>query len=279
MAYLIQSDYKKLIQADNLAQILGNDYTMLPQIESAAVSEVTSYLVQKYDVAKEFKTIEVEMIGQPDKYYGDRVYVDALPYDPNKVYVDTTNCLYNGNVYYCKTTTTLGAFDPNKWVNVGKQYQIYNLALPVGYTYFDYYYNYKPNDLVFYNNKQYTVKQNTIGVFPTDSVEAFGVGVNYVMQDSIYLGGGNLNTAWVAGDNRNQQMVNYLIDVVLYHLHSRISPRNIPELRVKRYDDAIAWLKQCAKGEYITGGLALLQPKQGNRIRYGASVTKQYNNY
>jgi len=57
MAYLIQSDYKKLIQADNLAQILGNDYTMLPQIESAAVSEVTSYLVQKYDVAKEFKTI------------------------------------------------------------------------------------------------------------------------------------------------------------------------------------------------------------------------------
>jgi len=279
MAYLIQSDYKKLIQADNLAQILGNDYTMLPQIESAAVSEVTSYLVQKYDVAKEFKNIEVEILVPPYKYYGDRVYLDAQPYNPNYIYNDGENCLYNGYVYYCTYTTSIGNFDPNKWVNVGRQYQIYYLALPAGYTYFDYYTQYKTNDLVFYNNKQYTVKQNTIGVFPTDSTVLFGVGVDYIMQDSIYLGGGNLNTAWVAGDNRNQQMVNYLIDIVLYHLHSRISPRNIPELRVKRYDDAIAWLKQCAKGEYITGGLALLQPKQGNRIRYGASVTKQYNNY
>jgi hypothetical protein len=99
------------------------------------------------------------------------------------------------------------------------------------------------------------------------------------MQDPIYLGGGSLNGAWVKGDNRNQQMVNYLIDIILYHLHSRIAPRNIPELRVKRYDDAIAWLKQCAKGEFITGGLPLLQPRQGMRIRHGGSLQKQNNNY
>lgn len=279
MSYLILSDYKKLIQADNLAQILGNDYSMLPQIESAAVSEATSYLVQKYDVAKEFKPIELEHIGQPDKYYSDRIYIDALPYDANQIYNDTDKCLYNGHVYYCSSTTTQGTFDVNKWVDIGRQYQIFSLALPNGYKYFDYYQQYKPGDFVFYNDKQYTVQLNTVGVFPTDSVAIFGNGTDYVMSENIYTGGGSINGAWLAGDNRNQQMVNYLIDIVLYHLHSRISPRNIPELRVKRYDDAIAWLKQCAKGDYITGGLPLLQPKQGSRIRHGASLSKQYNNY
>jgi phage gp36-like protein len=38
------------------------------------------------------------------------------------------------------------------------------------------------------------------------------------------------------------------IDIALYHLHSRISPRQIPELRGIRYDSAINFLKQVAEG-------------------------------
>ena len=60
---------------------------------------------------------------------------------------------------------------------------------------------------------------------------------------------------WMLRDGRNAQMVNYMIDIVLYHLHSRIAPHNIPDLRVKRYDDAIKWLKDCAKGDNITANL------------------------
>jgi hypothetical protein len=62
--------------------------------------------------------------------------------------------------------------------------------------------------------------------------------------------------SWLEGDNRNEQLKACLIDIALYHLHSRINPRNIPELRKERYDGnspeqkggAIGWLKNVAHG-------------------------------
>lgn len=50
------------------------------------------------------------------------------------------------------------------------------------------------------------------------------------------------------GDARNALIVMYMVDIVLYHLHSNISPENIPQLRFTRYDAAISWLKAVAKG-------------------------------
>jgi phage gp36-like protein len=50
-------------------------------------------------------------------------------------------------------------------------------------------------------------------------------------------------------DLRHPDLVMYLVDMVLYHLHSRVQPRNIPELRQKRYDDALAWLEMVASGK------------------------------
>lgn len=87
----------------------------------------------------------------------------------------------------------------------------------------------------------------------------------------------NADNYWLFGDNRNQQLVNYMIDIALYHVHSRISPRNIPDLRVKRYDDAIRWLKMAGRGD-ITADIPLIQPKQGRRIRYGGQI-KNINSY
>jgi phage gp36-like protein len=51
------------------------------------------------------------------------------------------------------------------------------------------------------------------------------------------------------GSDRNQSVVMYLVDMVLYHLHSNIAPRNIPELRKDRYEAAINWLKMVNRGE------------------------------
>jgi len=83
--------------------------------------------------------------------------------------------------------------------------------------------------------------------------------------------------AWTFGDNRDQQLVQYMIDITLYHIHSRISPRNIPDLRVKRYDDAVTWLKMVMEGE-VTSSIPVLQPPQGKRIRWGGNV-KNVNSY
>ena len=51
------------------------------------------------------------------------------------------------------------------------------------------------------------------------------------------------------------------VDIVLYHIHSRINPRQIPEIRVDRYERAIAWLKMVTKGE-VTPDLPTL-PTEG----------------
>lgn len=75
------------------------------------------------------------------------------------------------------------------------------------------------------------------------------------------------------GTNRDPQLLAYIIDIALFHLHSRIAPRNVPELRQTRYDNAIAWLKMCAFGD-VTPKLLVKTPAQGNRIRYGGNVKK-----
>jgi phage gp36-like protein len=50
-------------------------------------------------------------------------------------------------------------------------------------------------------------------------------------------------------DERNPVLVMYLIDMALYHLHSKQPGRNIPQIRIDRYDTAIDWLSKVAKGD------------------------------
>jgi phage gp36-like protein len=78
------------------------------------------------------------------------------------------------------------------------------------------------------------------------------------------------------GIDRDPQLLNYIIDIALYHLHSRIAPRNIPVLRENRYNNAVTWLKMCAMGD-VTPKLAL-QPLTGKVIRWG-SAPKTQNTY
>ena len=52
MGYLILPDLKLLIQTDNLTAIVGSDYTLVTRAINAALTEVKSYLVQKYDFTK-----------------------------------------------------------------------------------------------------------------------------------------------------------------------------------------------------------------------------------
>jgi len=88
------------------------------------------------------------------------------------------------------------------------------------------------------------------------------------------------SSKWTAGDNRNQQIVLFLIDITLYHLHSRINPRNIPDLRKERYNGndpmdrggAIGWLKSVAHGN-VQADLPVIVPQQGLSMRSGNAGT------
>lgn len=74
-------------------------------------------------------------------------------------------------------------------------------------------------------------------------------------------------------DSRNKYLKMILIDIALYHIHSRISPHQIPELRVLRYDQAIAKLEMIKQGTF--GGLGdtcRLKDEDGeyNNIMWGS---------
>lgn len=92
-------------------------------------------------------------------------------------------------------------------------------------------------------------------------------------------------TYFTEGDPRNPKLVDVTIDVLLYHIHSKISPRNIPELRRIRYDGdnaiqgggAIGWLKGVQKGN-IQPDLPVIDntDQSTHNIAYGQSDTTKY---
>ena len=242
MAYILSADLIRTIQDANLQQIISSNQAVLDGAILAAEAEAKSYLRQKYDLTAEF--------------------ADITPWSNAKIYKAGERVSSAGSLYF--------AAYPAPIFNYGGLYNI--------------------GDKVFWKDKVYTAKvqtplldhdtalqyreiqniplANPAPDDPQNGVAYWGVGVAYSVAAGTLLTNA---TYWTLGDTRDQQMVLYLIDVTLYHVHARIAPRNIPDLRVKRYDDAIAWFKMCAKGE-VTPALPLLQPSQGNRIRFGGGI-------
>ncbi|MBK6611856.1 MAG: DUF1320 family protein [Sphingobacteriales bacterium] len=118
--------------------------------------------------------------------------------------------------------------------------------------------NYAINDIVYWQNT-YKCIVATTGNEPTDP--------NYWQLVT--------EPAWEQRDPRHPSVVMFLIDMVLYHLHSRISPRNVPDIRAERYDAAITWLKMIAK-EQINPALPKPQNNEKQYIIYGANPPRDY---
>lgn len=294
MAYLIPNDYKVNIQDINVQQIINSDESIRDRAQLAGEAEAQSYLKQKYDISREFQDM---LPFEFAKVYSafNRFYLDAETYNPANTYNSRDLTLYNGVVYICRSghNNITGAFNPADWTTLGKQYEIFLVKPPSPE--FNYSNLYKIGDVVFFKNNIYTCRVQTSlldhdtalqyrtiqnlplpNVAPDDPISGlqyWGAPTLYEVTEVVPP-----NTmAYTKTDPRDAQMVLYTCDIVLYHLHTRIAPRNIPELRVKRYDDAIKWLHMCGEGA-ITPNLPLIQPKQGNRIRYGGNI-KQINSY
>lgn len=76
---------------------------------------------------------------------------------------------------------------------------------------------------------------------------------------------------WVNGDNRDNELVMYYVDIVVYNIMQRIAPMAIPKLRSDNYNIAMAWLKDAAHG-IVSPNIPLYQNNKGSRIRGGSNV-------
>lgn len=292
MGYLIPKDYNKTIQVENLMQVIGSDMSILCDAEATAVEEAMSHLVQKYDTDTEFMDTpewDVTVIY----FAANRVYLNPPAYVTSQNYLVGDYTTYSGSVYRC-TTNTAGTFNLASWSVVTSQYQIYNAKYPapifqlnrpypVGFQVFwkgNLYTSLKQSYVPGHESAiQYGTYENIpfVNYFPDDPISGasfWGTATPYTVPADTDI----QNTAyWTKGDNRSQQLKTYVVRMTLYYVHDRISPKNIPELRVKGYDDAVKWLKGAAKGDATAIGLPKLQPTV-NRVRSGGNV-KLINRY
>jgi signal peptidase I len=271
MARLLRdNDYLRVIQSDNLAQIIESNQQTKLDVEQSAQSEMISYLAQRYIVNQIFT--DTKAFDITATYNGKQlVEWTASTFSASTVYTTGQYVVYNGNIYKSIAGSTAHAFNASEWTLKAADKSLFYVKLPE-----DEYVNttsYVVGDKVYYNNIEYTCLLNCKGILPTET-GFWSVGSAYTLTATYP----DDTTKWSEGDNRNQQIVMYLLDITLYHLHSRINPRNIPDLRKERYDGnnatqnggAIAWLKRVASGD-ITADLPQILPQQGVSIRWGNS--------
>lgn len=81
------------------------------------------------------------------------------------------------------------------------------------------------------------------------------------------------------GTERNALLVTLTIDLVLYDVHSRINPRNIPELRMQRRDEATDVLKKTNEEKLNNWGLTERLNDDGEPIVFNFIRSEQKNIY
>ena len=256
MRFLRTQDYYKQIQPQNLYEIIEGDETLLLYTEQAAQAEMTGYLAQRYDVAKVFTNTSTFDIAAT--YTANNlVELTAPTYSTTSTYNANNLVVYSGSVYSSVSGSTgvLPSTGTTDWNYLAKDHSLFYVTQPAQ--------SYKANttyaagSVVFYNDVIYTALTQTTNVMPDSNTSIWVGGLPYSVTGILPT-----NTAvFTAGDNRNAIILMFMLDIVLYHLSSRLNPQNVPQLRSVRYDNAganqkggaIGWLKMVADGNINAG--------------------------
>lgn len=180
--------------------------------------------------------------------------------------------LYDGKIYETKAASQgYAPTNTTYWVYVCDDLSLFYVTL--NETEWSNLTSYSVDDVVWYNGRNYTALVGNTSVLPDSNTSIWQDDGEYTITATPPTD----TTYWTAGDNRNQQIVKYLLDIALYHFLSA-SPRNMADLRKERYDGnspeqrggAIAWLKRVSRGE-VFADLPVIIPVTGNSIQYGNS--------
>lgn len=282
MGYLTLTDYHRLISESNLDVILKQargtlgDSEILLNSERANIEQLKNSLRGRYKTDSIFAEFK-DWNFATNYYWNDRIYFTANDFSAVTVYSSGNLVLYGGIVYEKNATTggyVAGTLPTNAtyFTNRGAE-GIYYITPPDKY---DEDVNYDLNDKVTYEHKYYLLTSETEeeGILPTDTTYW-----ERIIDLSTYNTVGhwpNETAYWTYGDNRNLSIVECLVDFVIYDVHAVINPRNIPQLRMDRYQKSADWLKDIRDGKYDLD-LPEFGSQKGYRIRFGSN--EQNKNY
>ena len=282
--YLRDLDYNSSITPENLSTLIGGDYSLRYQKELAAIEEISGYLIQRYDTAREFQPL---LNYDNAKAYksGNRISLTATAYNNGTTYTAGQRVSYkDGAITYIYssiagstgTLPTVGA----SWTRICISEEIFYITYPsLPYDHARAYL--KDEKAVFFDYEfkaRYDLAQGIAPRLPDGSVSPSWVLIGAAATTTgVFVTDA---TKWAQADNRSAQMVMIAVDITLYHIHARINPRNIPELRIQRYDDAKVQLSSFASGKLtaMVPQKLILAELPGNPIQWGSN-TKNRNIY
>lgn len=260
-----------------LKELILLNYNGWLQAEQSSQFEMTSYLKARYITDQIFTNTTI--YSNSAVYYGkDLVQLTAPSWDENTSYTSIAGEVisYEGKIYQC-INNSQGYLPTNTtyWIFLCDSFSLFYLTLnqpewnPVT--------KYAAGDQIWYNKRNYTAVVANNNILPDSSTSIWQDDGLYSVTATSPLD----VTKWTPGDNRNQQIISYLLDISLYHF-LKASPRNLADLRKERYDGnspeqrggAIAWLKRVSKGE-VFAELPVIIPRTGEAIQYGNSNSLQ----
>lgn len=242
MDFLIENDYLHLIRKEIL-DVVTNEPSISADVlrveaETAAEEEITSYLVPRYDAARIFRANSIWDIAKAYAF-NDIVFITAAAYVPADTFSTGDLIEFTGSIFHANQAVGAGespTTNPAKWDLLGLNFAFFQ-ALQTQLFVKDVVYS--VDEFVDFEAKRYKVIVQTTGVeLPTNT--------QFFILDTEVVAAGTLPTVtakWTAGDPRSSLIKRYMVDITLYELHSRINPRNIPDFRIQRRDDAISYLK------------------------------------
>lgn len=273
MARLLRNeDYFNYIQEKNLNQVIDQNWTLVQDVEQAAQQEMVGYLEQRY-IKDEILT-NTSAFSITAVYYGKNlVYYTEPAFNVASNYSTGDRVSYDGDIYEANQNVTASVWNATEWDLICEDNLLYYVTLPEDE--YDHDETYSIGDVVWYQNKTWTALAAVTGILPIASNAA------YWNDEGTYSITGDYpedDTVWTQGDNRNPLIVMRLIDIVLYHLHKRLTGMNFPDIRKEAYDGnspaqvggAIGWLKQIAAGK-VNVDLPEIIPNQNLSVNWGNS--------
>ena len=142
--------------------------------------------------------------------------------------------------------------------------------------------SYVADNLVEFNGDVFKNILATSTQDPSDAVNWTKVGVQFDKFVAVTAESGNHVddiAKWTPGDSRSLLIRQKMVDITLYELHSHLNPRQIPEHRLNRRDDAISWLKKVSNPKHgITPDLPLkvFGLDEGNDITWSSNTKRNH---
>jgi hypothetical protein len=200
--------------------LVEKDYLTLTHENVLDTSAIESKGITKEEI---FASCDSRAVGEVKSYLNDKydhalMFFDILTWDANTAY------LINAYVYYNPTVTN--------WSSV--------IAYSIGDHVF-----YEPN-----GNTYIAIANTTAGNLPTDITKFSVTTINRkIYKTKLATPAGTLvtnTTYYEVNDPRDPYLVSLCVDIFLYHLISRVVPRNVPERIGVKYADVISILRDFA---------------------------------